>query len=349
VAIRPATVKSASIMDATFTQSGRTVVVTSGGSAVVALLDAEDSGTIPLDVAVCKFISVHRVQVGSITTSHMKSRCTDVMDASLGIVMEHRCNPVEPKVLGEEAVVVSMLVHIDIGFERGDNISILRRGNAVQEHVGAGPRVVEHLLFGKKSEVKFVTTAELQYVRIPRPLWWLDCDGGVETRNGELQNTPEEIVAILRLAAYGRYLRLFVKLLNIAIAEEDVVGSLRREGLVSAGMDKQNGELGNTVHVPMVQRGCEARDVEDTQLPLACLLFLVARPWGSNATTLAGVIGRFRGVHWSRPTSRLEKIVRGRAVARGIRGGTEDRVPKTDVTKAIWSRTGRWDKGVAGI
>ena len=86
---------------------------------------------------------------------------------------------------------------------------------------------------------------------------------------------------------------LFVKLLNIAIAQEDVLGSLRREGLVSAGMDKRNGELGNTVHVPMVQRGWEARNVEDTQLSLACLLCLVARLWGSNATTLAGVIGRF--------------------------------------------------------
>jgi hypothetical protein len=57
--VRPAAVRSASIKGAAIAHAGRAVVVASSGSAVVALLDAEDPGTVPFDMAVWKFILVH--------------------------------------------------------------------------------------------------------------------------------------------------------------------------------------------------------------------------------------------------------------------------------------------------
>ncbi len=96
---------------------------------------------------------------------------------------------------------------------------------------------------------------------------------------------------------------LLVSLLNVAVAQEDVIGSLGREWLVPAGMDKQDGELENTIHFPMVLRGCEARNVKETHAHLACLSFLVARPGRRNASSLAGVVGQVQSVHWRGPLS----------------------------------------------
>jgi hypothetical protein len=85
--VGPAAVRSASIKGTAVAHAGTAVIVASSGSTVVALFDAEDPGTVPLDVAVWKFVLVHRAQVRSKSASHMKSRCTDVMDASLGVGM----------------------------------------------------------------------------------------------------------------------------------------------------------------------------------------------------------------------------------------------------------------------
>ncbi len=73
----------------------------------------------------------------------------------------------------------------------------------MQEHVCMGPRVIEHVLLSKESEIEFMTTANFQNFCIPGPPWLLDWDGGVKARYGKLQNTPEEIVAILRFAVHG--------------------------------------------------------------------------------------------------------------------------------------------------
>ncbi len=86
-AVRPATVKSTLIKGAIVAHAGRAVVVSSSGSAVIALVEAEDPGTVPLDVAVWEFVLVHQVRVESNSASHMKSRCADVVDASLGVVV----------------------------------------------------------------------------------------------------------------------------------------------------------------------------------------------------------------------------------------------------------------------
>ncbi len=85
--VRPTAVRPASIKGAAIAHAGRAVVVASSGGLVVALFDVEDSGTVPLDMAVWKFVLVHQVPVKSKAARHMKSRGTDVVDTCLGIGM----------------------------------------------------------------------------------------------------------------------------------------------------------------------------------------------------------------------------------------------------------------------
>ncbi len=85
--VRPAAVRPTLIKGVAIAHAGRAVIVASSGSAVIALFNAEDPETVPLDVAVWKFALVHRVQVKSKAANHMKSRSTDVVDTSLGVGM----------------------------------------------------------------------------------------------------------------------------------------------------------------------------------------------------------------------------------------------------------------------
>jgi hypothetical protein len=201
--VRPALVNSAAL-----THASRASIVTSSKSSVVALFDVEDQGTVPLDVAVGKFVLVHRVPVEVHSMHHMNTRGTNILDPILGNGMEHCRNPIEAKVLREEAIVVGMPIHINIGFDCRDDVGIVRQGNTVEGHVRAGPRVIIHVLLDKESEIEFVTMAQFQNVGIPGPPWLLDWDGGVEPRYGKLQNMLEEILAILRFAAHDQYLCL---------------------------------------------------------------------------------------------------------------------------------------------
>ncbi len=57
--VRPTAVRPTSIKGAAVAHAGRAVVVASSRSTVVALFDVEDPGTVPLDMAVWKFVLVH--------------------------------------------------------------------------------------------------------------------------------------------------------------------------------------------------------------------------------------------------------------------------------------------------
>ncbi len=111
----------------------------------------------------------------------------------------------------------------------------------MQEYVCTGPRVVEHVLLGKESEIEFMTMAKLQNFLIPGPPWLLDRDGGVKARYGELQNMPEEIVAILQFAAHSRYLCLNLQVCGREQARENFHES-RGAVLVAVGAETRNKE-----------------------------------------------------------------------------------------------------------
>ncbi len=111
--------------------------------------------------------------------------------------MEHLHDSVEAKMLRKEAIIVSMLIHIEVGFYCCDDVSIFQQSIAMQEHVRPGPRVVEDVPLGKEPEVQFVASAKFQNIRISDPPRLFDRDCGVKSWDSKLQDTPEEIVAIL--------------------------------------------------------------------------------------------------------------------------------------------------------
>ncbi len=143
--------------------------------------------------------------------------------------------------LRKEAVVIGMPIHINIEFEHCDDVGIVRQGNARQEHVCTGPRVIEHVLLGKEFEIEFVTTAKFQNVRLPGPPWLLNWVGGVKAQNGELQNMPEEIVAILLFAVHGQYLCLSLQVCGREQARENFHES-RGAVRVAVGPETRNKE-----------------------------------------------------------------------------------------------------------
>ncbi len=66
--------------------------------------------------------------------------------------------------------------------------------------------------------------------------------------------------------------------LNIAIAQENVLWGFRRERVVPTFVEEFDGELLDAIRTAMVKVMCEAGDIKDTELPVACNLLPVIDP-----------------------------------------------------------------------
>jgi hypothetical protein len=88
--------------------------------------DSEDPRAVALDMTERKFVIVKDVMNGFPARNPTDARVANVMDPSLGTVVDQCGHIGESEVLGQEIVIIWVAVGVNIGLDVRDDISIFR-------------------------------------------------------------------------------------------------------------------------------------------------------------------------------------------------------------------------------
>jgi hypothetical protein len=99
---------------------------------------------------------------------------------------------------GQIAVIVNAKIVVDACDESGDEVGICVVGDRLKERGATRLVVVEITLFGKETIVQLKSVGEIEDA-VVGPGRELDWERRVEPRNCEFENTPQEVVAVVRL------------------------------------------------------------------------------------------------------------------------------------------------------
>jgi hypothetical protein len=98
--------------------------------------------------------------------------------------------------MGQEVIIVRMLVRVDVGLDVGDDVSIFQRSDRSEEDTGTVTRGKKYLLLGLQLKVQFVVSGKLEDVQVVMPTGLFQRHGRVEPRDQEFKDPPEKVISI---------------------------------------------------------------------------------------------------------------------------------------------------------
>jgi hypothetical protein len=99
---------------------------------------------------------------------------------------------------GQIAVIVNAKIVVDACDESGDEVGVCVVGNRLKERGATRLVVVKITLFGKETIVQLKSVGEIEDA-VVGPGRDLDWERRIEPRNREFENTPQKVVAVVRL------------------------------------------------------------------------------------------------------------------------------------------------------
>jgi hypothetical protein len=88
------------------------------------------------------------------------------------------------------------------------DIAIFCGGDGLEKHRSAVASVKVDLLFGLQTEIEFISTTKAQDVGVIVPSWCLQGNSWIKSRNGEFENSPEQVITIFGLEPNGAKFRV---------------------------------------------------------------------------------------------------------------------------------------------
>ena len=122
----------------------------------------------------------------------------DCLGAVLGSLVELMNKAHDTQERGEVAIIVRREVVVDAGEEGGDEVGEGVVINCLEERCATRFVIMEVALFGEETIVQLKRMSELEEA-VVRPSRDLNRERGVKPGDSEFQNTPQEIIAVVRL------------------------------------------------------------------------------------------------------------------------------------------------------
>ena len=79
-----------------------------------------------MDVTEGQLIIIHQVPHGIHTIQFVNPGSGEVLDARLGIVVDHCCQSAQPEVVRDMPIIGSVAMRVKLGLEQGHDVGIIR-------------------------------------------------------------------------------------------------------------------------------------------------------------------------------------------------------------------------------